>query len=283
MELIDEQNKITKNHIDSLEVIDYLKQRGFDINQINQSGSSLLHYLSQNGKHRLIEKVLEINPKIEIYDSDNKSPIYYAVNNLHNKALNVLLKSTDPNQTKKNFNLALSLSSELGKKKVILFTLYSLSKINIKDKQGWTPLMYAVNNNQIKASKLLIKLDSNIKTKNNFGYTCLTYSCLHNNLNEVKFLLSIGDNINSKTGFGNTPLIIACINKNLEMVQFLLKSGADVNAKNQYDDTALITIGIFNNIIIAKELLLYGADPSAINKNGICAFDFCKTNNLISS
>jgi len=47
------------------------------------------------------------------------------------------------------------------------------ANINFKDKDGWTPLMYACFNNKIEVVKLLIKYGVNINVRNAAGRTAL--------------------------------------------------------------------------------------------------------------
>ena len=50
------------------------------------------------------------------------------------------------------------------------------ANVNIKDKECWTPLIYACNNDHIEMVKLLLQYCANVNIKNNKGATCFDFT-----------------------------------------------------------------------------------------------------------
>ena len=87
------------------------------------------------------------------------------------------------------------------------------AKVNAKDNDRWTPLMFACEN---KASKevieLLIDKDADVNAKTNAGWTPLMLALRHKAPKEVIELLIAKDaDVNAKTNAGQTPLMLALL------------------------------------------------------------------------
>jgi len=81
-----------------------------------------------------------------------------------------------------------------------------------------------------------------------------------NNLKMVKELIKAGANLDILDNIGNTALILASYRNNIEIAKELIKAGANVNSQDKYGSTALIYASYKNNIEITKELIKAGAD-----------------------
>lgn len=141
--------------------------------------------------------------------------------------------------------------------------------------EGETPLLVAMNQNNVDLFSLLINLNANVnyefddgysivwktlwQQKNDFlnllvkkinkntkekktGKTILMEAVRYSNLNAVKAIVLSGFNINMKDNKGNTALHYALSKDNMnendvEIVKFLIASGADVLSKNVNGNT----------------------------------------------
>ena len=107
------------------------------------------------------------------------------------------------------------------------------AKVNAKDNDGWTPLVFACDN---KASKevieLLIAKGAKVNAKDNDGWTPLMIACANKAPKEViELLIAKGAKVNAKTNFRRTPLMFACANKAPKEVIELLKEAPFIALK----------------------------------------------------
>ena len=163
--------------------------------------------------------------------------------------------------------------------------------VNTRDKNGWTPLMYAASYARPAPEilQVLLAKGADVNAKDNAGDTTLSIAIVRHNtglMDIVRFLLEKGADVNASNKQGLTALMIAAAGHKGEAVQALLAKGADVNAKDDDDSTALIlSLGDLPNLppdapdrvvegldtevtAIVQDLLDKGADVKVKNKKG---------------
>jgi len=107
--------------------------------------------------------------------------------------------------------------------------------INIKDRDGMTPLMVAVSEDKIEIVKLLLKKGANINLQSKIGYTALHFAAQNNKVEIARVLLESGAKVDIQDGYGNTPLSRAIFSSDEEgeIIKLLLAFGSDENIKNK--------------------------------------------------
>ncbi|HUK43436.1 MAG TPA: ankyrin repeat domain-containing protein [Candidatus Bathyarchaeia archaeon] len=168
-------------------------------------------------------------------------------------------------------------------------SLSAKGDVNIKDRHGATPLMYAAAVGSVDAVKMLLGKGADTKAKNSFDATPLMWGVT--NLEKVRLLVDAGADVNARSKQDMTPLLIAANNAgtidvlrflvskgakvegpvlvsaagagDLEMVRFLIEKGADVNAARPQGDTALQFAASVGNVAMVKMLLAKGAEVNA--------------------
>lgn len=110
--------------------------------------------------------------------------------------------------------------------------------LDVFNEKGLTPLMFAINENNLQAAKFLLaqKADPNARTDD--GVTALYFAIVNRNTRMVELLAKNGADINqpvqtvgSSSGFVyvGTPLVLAIKHHDLSIVRTLIENGADVN------------------------------------------------------
>lgn len=117
-----------------------------------------------------------------------------------------------------------------------------------------------------------------INIKNNNGYTPLILACYHGNEKVIPFLIEKVDDINGSCNFG-TPLMAAVYKRNLNITRMLLNKKADPNIIDANGTTALHFASLFNEVEIAKLLIKAGAKPNLKDGNKKSAYDYAFINN----
>jgi len=120
------------------------------------------------------------------------------------------------------------------------------NKINIKDTNGDTALIWAALKGNIKIVNFLIKKGANLNIQDNSGQTALhavSLKCTNKNKkikNKIlQSLIKNGGNVNIKTNKNMTPLMYA-VECSYDMVQELVESGANVNDTGVYGSAVAI-------------------------------------------
>ena len=179
----------------------------------------------------------------------------------------------------------------------ILKNEYYITNINLKDKEGDTALIKAINIKNKEIVKILCDNGADVNLKDKEGNTPLIYAMFKlknpfgiiNIVKILEILCNYGADVNLHSDNGNTPLmhaidiifflkflweeedteLIKVINiKEKEIVKILCDNGADVNLKDKEGDTALIRAINIKNKETVKILCDNGADVNLKNKEG---------------
>ena len=173
-------------------------------------------------------------------------------------------------------------------------------EVNVKDRHGATPLMYAAAVGSPEAVKLLLAAGADAKIKNAFNTTPLIWGAT--NLEKVRLLVQAGADVSTRSkqemtpllvaastagsieivrflvargadlrtgGGGATPLLSAAAANDLDMVRLFVEEGVDVNAATARGDTPLQFAAGAGNLAMVKLLLAKGADVNAATNEAL--------------
>ncbi|WP_339048225.1 ankyrin repeat domain-containing protein [Candidatus Mesenet endosymbiont of Phosphuga atrata] len=153
--------------------------------------------------------------------------------------------------------------------------------INVKGKNGKTPLHYAAKNGHEEIVKLLLKNGADVNAQNKYDLTALELAnkAEHKGIvklffqHEVELRLKNRVDINVKDQDGYT--LLHCVAKEgyHNIAELLLKNGAKVNAQSQSGKTSLHYAAKNGHVEIVKLLLKNGADVKAKNKYDLTALN----------
>lgn len=127
--------------------------------------------------------------------------------------------------------------------------------INLVNQWGWSELMFAVANNNIKLFYKLIGNGSNFNIRNNFGETLLMVASKLGHERMVYTLLSFHVKVDEIDNQGNTALIHAVIHSRIHTIRLLMKHGANPNIKNRMGKNATSYAVSNGNLDITQCLL----------------------------
>jgi Ankyrin repeats (3 copies) len=104
--------------------------------------------------------------------------------------------------------------------------LSSGADVNIRDKDGTTPLMWAVEKNSLEVVKGLLDNGAEVEAKDNNGQTALMDAAYWGHLELVELLVEKGADVNAKDEHGRTAMTWASRNLHPRIVEFLKAHGA---------------------------------------------------------
>ncbi|XP_062512437.1 serine/threonine-protein phosphatase 6 regulatory ankyrin repeat subunit B-like [Corticium candelabrum] len=174
--------------------------------------------------------------------------------------------------TKSN-STALHWAAENENSGICSFLLSRGAKINLKDKDGQTPLHLAAAKHHFRTCQLLVHVyKADVASVNNCGQTPL-HKALIKSLRDIPALylpLITNESVNVADRLGNCALHIAARNGDIQTVQLLVDCGADVNALNEDGQTPLHTAagGEKDCPELCSILLEHNAKIDAVDKDG---------------
>lgn len=206
------------------------------------------------------------------------TPLFYAINCGNIEAIDTLLKlGANVERLMDTYNFGIIVLGELtdnlnmrplmyaaycATDEVVSFLIKKGAKVNSKNEEGKTALMYG-------PSKVLISAGADVNAKDNEGKTALMYSAYLRAKGSVDLLIKNKANVNAKDNDGDTALLYAiraytskgfdlsdpfgdggafCTIEeyendysadNLELIKLLINNGANVNIKNKSGLTPL--------------------------------------------
>jgi len=107
------------------------------------------------------------------------------------------------------------------------------------EKDGFPPLLLAVQNWRPRAVRMILEHGGKIEQKDREGGTPLSWAAGSANSEALRILLKAGADINAKDRRGSTPLHVACADGNLATVEILLQNNAPVNVRDNDGHTPL--------------------------------------------
>jgi ankyrin repeat protein len=132
---------------------------------------------------------------------------------------------------------------------------------NAHERDGTTPLQWAVYDENAPMVDALIKAKADVNAANREGMLPLALAAETGNAEIVKMLIDAGAGVNTTLPNGETPLMMAARTGNTASLQLLLQHGADINAVEKLrGTTALMWAAANRNAAAVKLLLKNGAN-----------------------
>jgi uncharacterized protein len=147
---------------------------------------------------------------------------------------------------------------------VLLPTLPAAAAADAPDKQGSTPLLLAVMNDDLAATRQLLAHGARADAANRYRVTPLYVAALHGNIEMMAALLAAGADPNGGAPSGETLLMICAQSGDVKAMQRLIDAGARVDAREPgFNQTALMLAARSNSADAVALLIGKGADINA--------------------
>ena len=135
---------------------------------------------------------------------------------------------------------------------------------------GSTPLMVAVEKQQLGAVRFLLNQGADVNLKDDYGFTALHLAAVISMYEAVICLVENGADVNAVNLRDVTPLMMACDDdSNMDVVRYLMRRGADVHLKD-FDGFTALLYAITSDSDFALDILRFliqnGADFNTRNR-----------------
>lgn len=262
---------------DKKELIKFLKEKNFGINEKLSDGSNLLHLTATYNKgNSLINYLINNGININDIDDDGNTPLSKAITNPSIEPLKTLIKvkTLDPNIPNNKKEYPLGLAIENNRNDVVSYLFDTHIPLNITIEQNRLPILHlATLKNSDKILQTLIKHKYFINTLDNENNNALQTALKNKLINAISVLVHQPFDFNNKNNDGNTVLHLAALNGLITEIEILIKKGTDINLQNCKGNTALHIASEKNNTKLVILLLKYKANKLIKNDENKTATD----------
>lgn len=190
-------------------------------------GRNALHWAVYLKNIELVRVLSKFTDLLHSRSKQGNTPLIIAAEQNHKEICDVLLNAganvLDVEESGKN---VLHIAAKASSTEIIQKLSSNTQLLNSKTKQGYTPLLIAAENGNIKTCEMLLKAgaDSSSSTKNGENVMHLAARVGDGNLIKILVVKSL---INSKNMEDATPIMLAAENGHAQTCEILLKAGAD--------------------------------------------------------
>ena len=193
----------------------------------------------------------------------------------------------NPDETDAQGVSLLMKAARLGNEWQVKRLLESGADSNLKDKDGWTALMYAVRYNEgLECVELLIQSGTNVKLTNNYGLTALSIAATYNNNPQILSCLLKNYKASDKDVLRALVLLISEQNIPedvlISKLNIILDTALPINILYEGKTPLMYAAAYGNSTKVIQMLLDYDASVTLRSTDGKTAFDYASKNkNLI--
>jgi ankyrin repeat protein len=172
--------------------------------------------------------------------------------------------------------LMLGVDSSPGCYKLAQMLIEHTAAINGRDKEGWTPLHYAMRSFEhdpphpdfLHCIRLLLDRGANVEAQSNKGLTPLHLAATKQGQEVIQLLIENCIDIDLRNNNGQTALHKASKRGHLDIVRLLLDHGADLNLQDNHGSTPLHLAVHHGSQEVIQLLLDHGASVALRNDEG---------------
>lgn len=230
-----------------------------DLHIKNSEGHDALFFSVLSDDIEIFKYLCEHNMSINVQDHEKNNLLMFAVQ--HDKAnmFEFLIDKFNIEDTNNSGKTAIHLAFILNSKKCLdhIFKIRNMN-FEIKDDQGFTPILTAAQYNDVKLIEKLYKHKANIHALDTENNNILQIAVFYRSVPVVDFLLNVWKNkidIKHKNSYGNNAMLVCATSYHKKNFKLLMKHKCDVQLTNNTGDNAL-TLSVLNQQIEMVEYLL---------------------------
>lgn len=197
---------------------------------------SALTLAVEYGYINLVKVLLKYNANVSYPNEWHlETALIIAVKNKNLRLVKILLPYNISMKSTEEINTALKEALEDNSTKIVKLLLKDIDNLDSIRYyfNNFTPLMYAIDKNDIEITKIILKKYPNVELQDIDSNTALILAVKNDNLEIIKLILKHYPNINTQNKLGYTALMYAIENNNEEVIKYLMKRNPDLTLINQ--------------------------------------------------
>lgn len=235
----------TATYAGRVDVVRMLLDRGANASIVDSAGWTPLHWAVEGNHPRIVKILFEHGADPSAESADGDTPLSMAPG---------FLEGTDLEHMEMALRLGIEDASSSGANKIALKQLLSAAEfgnldlitsllqdggvsVNLADEDGYTSLLFASENGQHEAVRLLIRMGGEVNAKNAVGENCIWLASRYGHEAVVRTLLENGADVDSADELEQTAISAAAEGGHMRVVESLLEKGADVGIRTSYGET----------------------------------------------
>jgi len=140
------------------------------------------------------------------------------------------------------------------------------AQVNVRDKDGRTPLHGAVGSGDEDVATLLVASGADVNAADNNGRTPLHAAARRGSTDVVRLLIDSGAKVDARDNKGSTPLHAATVGTRDDLIELLLAKGADINGADKDGRTPVEYAAQGGNFHCVQFLASKGAKAASSNE-----------------
>ncbi len=263
-----------------IEVLEYLVEKGADLNFPDNNGTAPLHSLASRGNAEGIKILLNKGADIEIKAPNESTPLHFAVLGRRAEIVRLLLKcgaklESRDEQGRTPLVIAAREMSGLD----VVRTLLDLgAEIDSTDRSGDTALTLAAWRGSADVVSLLLERKAAFPVATPQGRELLQSAVSKGLADLFSLMVEKGADLGSEAGNGKTLLHAAAEGGSVPILEILLGKGLDINRKDVNGWTPLHFAADMGRADAVESLLSKGVDAGARTVMGQSAFNLAEDN-----
>lgn len=271
---------------DTVEITTLLVQAGSDVNAPGNGGASPLHCAAKAGLLDVAQLLLGHGASARMKDHRGQTALQVAEGRADESLINLLTR-------------AVQMSTDPSTNPILLVHRQTEADIELKNENGLTALLQAVEDGDQDRVRALLALGAEIEAKTGRGKTALHIAAFFGHGEIVRMLLAAGADARATTGEQReTALHMAAVRDNTDIVSVLLVCGADINAvaspsyyfppivsgpRDTKGVTALSLAAVCGRTKTVKALAAAGANLEAKDDDGLTALSHAAKGGMLKT